>query len=284
MSGPWDTLGAVAPEDLVDATLELHWAAQILAAAGQALVAPRDDDSHRAMTWDPVLRALVGSGFAGPYPFRLALRPENLTLALLDRGDQVLGSLPLGGRTTADALDWVRSGLATYLGRLPDALVLPDYDMPAHAVGRGAPFRSGRDAERRVLTALYASAASLLSELISTRSDASPVTCWPHHFDIATLITLERGAGGAATKTVGVGLAPMGGGYGTWYWYVSPWPYPPVEGLPTLMGPGSWHSEGWTGAVLTSAELLAGPEAFREAIVRKFLDVSVEAAVGVLAG
>jgi hypothetical protein len=280
---PWAVVGSVDPADLVAPTLELHWAAQLVAAAGQAFAERREDDSHRAMTWDARRRRLVGMPFAGPYPFRVALRPQDLTLLMLDRTDETLGALPLSGVTTGHALEWLAAGMATYTGILPEPLSLPDYDMPAHRIGEGEPFGpAGR--ELGVVGALYGAAAGLLTELASVRSIASPVTCWPHHFDIATLLTLETDGSGTATKTVGVGLAPMGGGYDTWYWYVTPWPYPDRSSLPELGGPGAWHTEGWTGAVLTGSELVAAPDAFRDAVVRKFLDVSVEAAISALQG
>jgi hypothetical protein len=79
-------------------------------------------------------------------------------------------------------------------------------------------------------------------------------------------------------------MAPMGGGYDTWYWYVTPWPYPPAEALRPLAAPGEWHTEGWTGAVLTGETLMRIEEAFREAALRKFLDGSLEAAFAALAG
>ena len=64
----------MAPADLVEATLELHWAAQYIASAGQTFSEQRPDDSHRAMTWDAKMRAFVGEPFAGAYPFRYAPR------------------------------------------------------------------------------------------------------------------------------------------------------------------------------------------------------------------
>lgn len=274
----WGGVGAIDPGDLVDPVLELHWAAQLVASAGQTFVASRADDSHRAMRWDPVQRAFVGEAFAGSYPFRVALRPADLTLVLLDRTGDSLGSLPLGGVTREDAYEWLAIGVATYMGHLP-RIERPEYDMPGHPVAAEAAFATGLEPERDALTALYGSAAELLEELASSRPDASPVRCWPHHLDIATLLTIERDAQGTATKTVSAGLAPMGGGYATWYWYVTPWPYPPSTALPPLHGPGAWHTEGWTGAVLTAEELLAAEAPFREAVVRKFLDVSVEAAI-----
>ena len=55
------------------------------------------------------------------------------------------------------------------------------------------------------------------------------------------------------------------------------------DALPTLDGPGAWHTEGWVGAVLSGEEIVATEEAFREPVVRKFIDVSVGAALSLLA-
>lgn len=278
-TGLWTLLGSVSPVQLVDPSLELHWAAQLIASAGQTFAEPQKDDGHRAMTWDPGERAFVGAPFAGPYPFRVALRPGDLTLVILDRTGEPLGSFPLSGATLGDAYAWLGVGVATYMGGAPPEIERPEYQMPAHPVGEGAAFNSGRVPERGVLSALYGGAAAILEELISTRDDASPVRCWPHHFDISTLITLAVDDSGAAIKTVGAGMAPMGGGYDTWHWYVTPRPYPPRQALPPLTGPGEWHTEGWTGAVLTGEALMATDEAFRDAVLRKFLAVSLDAAV-----
>ena len=151
--------------------------------------------------------------------------------------------------------------------------------MPSHAVADGTRFSSGHEHERRVLTAVYGAAASLLEELTSTRDDTSQVLCWPHHSDIWTRITIETDDGGIATKTVRAGMAPMGGGYDHWYWYVTPWPSSGPEALPPLQRPGAWHTEDWTGAVLAGEYLVATDEELRKAVVQNFLDVSIEAAI-----
>jgi hypothetical protein len=159
----------------------------------------------------------------------------------------------------------------------------PEYDMPEHPVGAEARFSGGLERELRTLTALYDGAAALLSELAESRADASSVLCWPHHFDIATLFTLERDDEGTVTKTIGVGLAPMGGGYEEWYLYVSPWPWPDPDVLPQLAGPGSWHTEGWTGVILTGQEAADLSGGARTDTVRAFLAGAIEAATSALA-
>jgi hypothetical protein len=92
------------------------------------------------------------------------------------------------------------------------------------------------------------------------------VRCWPHHFDIATLLPGPAAGGGAQQRTIGVGLSPGDASYGEPYWYVTPWPYPPPpEQLPALPGGGAWHRRGWFGAVLTATAALRPPTAAERA-------------------
>lgn len=279
----WDEAVAFAPESLVDTTLELHWAAQLIASAGQTFAEPRDDDSHRAMSWSQELGAFVGADFAGPYPFRLALRPADLALVLLDRADGVLSVFELPGHSRDEAYEWLAVGMATYRGGALPVIERPEYDMPEHPVGGTARFSKDRAEELAALSALYSSAASTLTRLFEDLDEASEVRCWPHHFDIATLLTLEDARNAEEGRTIGVGLAPMGGGYETWYLYVTPWPYPERGDLPDLGTDGHWHCEGWTGAVLEGAEVMAFAPAERAARIQRFFEDATAAARRALA-
>lgn len=279
---PWIGLAAVQPSALADATLELHWATQILAAAGQTFAEPQEDDSHRAMVWDGRLRGFLGAPFADGYPFRLGLRVEDLTLQIIDRTDAALGELALGGLTLEDGYVWLRTGLSQYMGGTGPVIERPDFAPPEHPAGEGSRFSEDNSAERAALAALYGGAAALLDELTAATPGSSPVRCWPHHFDIATLVRVRDAQGEDPARTVGVGMAPMGGTYEGWYWYVTPWPYPPPEALPALRPPASWHTEGWTGAVLRGSDVVAMPERERRARVAAFLEEASRAAKSLL--
>ena len=50
-STPWQTLGTVPVADLVEAKVQLHWAAQIVAAFGNGLLQPQPDDSQSNLGW-----------------------------------------------------------------------------------------------------------------------------------------------------------------------------------------------------------------------------------------
>lgn len=281
--GSWGAIGALGPRSLRDPLLQLHHAAQLVASAGQTFAAPEEDDSHRAMTWSGELEALVGSGFAGPYPFRVGLRPRDLTLVLLDRTGQALGTLPLQGRPRDEGYEWLSLAVATYLGGAPPVLERPAYDLPAHPVADGEPFDVDVDA-LGVLTHLYGGAAELLDTVRRNLPEASVVRCWPHHFDVATLLTVAEGDEDTGARTIGVGLAPFGGGLDDWYWYVTPHPYPEPPTLPRLRGPGTWHTEGWTGAVLTGEAVTAADPHRRRALVRAFVYEAVAASHQALEG
>jgi len=274
----WARIGAFTPDHLIDTSLQLHWAAQFIASAGQTFAEPRDDDSHRAMTWDATLDAFVSAPFAGTYPFRLALRPTDLTLLLLDRGAESLSTFALPGRTRDEGYAWLSRGMATYMGGAPPLIERPEYDVPEHPVRGDAPFSEDRGEELHALAALYGSAAEILHDRFAGREDASETLCWPHHFDLATLVTVEIDDEGGVKKSIGIGLAPMGGGYDTWYWYVTPWPYPDPEALPELRSSGFWHTEGWVGAILPGTSVTEQPERERADTVRGFVDAAVDAA------
>jgi hypothetical protein len=65
------------------------------------------------------------------------------------------------------------------------------------------------------------------------------------------------------------------------YFYISPWPAPPVDGLPRLPVPGHWHTLGFVAAVATGEELLSMPEP--RAGMRRFIDAAIAIARGLLA-
>jgi hypothetical protein len=235
------------------------------------------------MTWDAPTGAFLGEPFSGPYPFRVALEVTSATLQLRDGTGNVLGALPLPGETLERGYAWLRGGLAHYMGEVPE-IDAPDFEIPAHRVGEGARFSQGRDPEHAALAALYASAAALLTEVAATGPAGSSVRCWPHHFDIATLLTVRAAKGDEPARTVGVGMAPAGGGYDAWYWYVTPWPYPDPGTLPSLPGGGHWHTEAWVGAVLPGETVVGCDPGHRSRMVGDFVRSAVGASVNAMGG
>ena len=216
-------------ERLVQSRLTLHWAAQLPAAAGASLLTPREDHAHTSLTWSHDAHGLLGQPLnAGG--LRAGLRFAGLALIVRERGEDVT-SLPLPGRSLAEALAWLDETLRL---RLSDArpLALPTHELPSHLVGEGAPFASVPEDDLAQLTDWFAGADRALRRVADGRGGAE-VRCWPHHFDIATLLVLDEGDTPEQTRSVGAGMTPGDASYPVPYLYVTPWPYPaPGQTLP----------------------------------------------------
>lgn len=272
------TIGNINPQELTESRVQLHYAIQFIAAVGSALAEPQPDYSHTSIGWNPELQIFVGELIKTDKPFQVALDPVSLTSLILDEGGQKIAEFSLNQKTLEEGMNWHKDEIGK-LGADADKVVFLSYppdDFPDHAIAHGAPFdASSEKSGRQELANYYANTHQLLQEIVANNEGASPVHIWPHHFDIATLITLDDTKDGQP-MTVGVGMSPGDTSYNEPYWYVSPYPYPKTENLPPVDGKGFWHTQHWVGAVLTASKLERGEA--QQAQVQSFLDSAVEAA------
>jgi len=275
MSG-WQQLGAVSPRALTDARLQLHWSCQLAAAPGKVLAEPEDDYRHTALAWIDTGRQLAGARFASG--LRVALRPADLTLALLDESLATLDQFPLP-KTTIDAgLAWLGEVIEAHAGS-PPGLDDVRSDLPSHPVGEGATI----DADPRALRELskhFANADCLLGAESRSLDGASEVSLWPHHLDMSTLWSIDKDADPEQARSVNLGMALGDNGIDEPYWFVTPWPAPDTAKLPDLEV-GEWNTEGWVGAVLPSSAM-PGPSEAQQRLVADFIQGSLDASKQIL--
>lgn len=253
----WSKLGRTPPSALAGARKLAHHAAQWPTRAARANLRALPDDSHSAYAWEASHAALVTHGLpAKGGDVRVGIRIPRLEM-IITRGNNVLDAFQFDGKTDAQAGTWIDSKLRALGLKLASDVRLP-YDLPDHPTG-GKPHQLamlGR--ELGELARWFGGSADVLEEFAAklTGPRASPVTCWPHHFDIATLVSLEEGHA-ANARTIGVGVSPGDQYYAQPYVYVSPWPRFDGEKLPDAPPPGHWHTEGFFGAVATGDDILA---------------------------
>jgi len=246
----WTTLGAADPSQLSEARLQLHYATQLVAAVGDALAPKQDDDGQSSLRWDPLQRLFLGTTIESGRPLRVAINPETLKLLIVETAG-VAKVFALDGHTLDEALEWLRNVLGS------ESIALRKYDepLPDHPLAHGGRFNAthekGGKVHRAELVHYYGNTHWLLEKLIG-RGKSSQVRLWPHHFDLAATITLQ-GEG----KSLGIGVSPGDKYYNQPYWYATPSPAPDPAALPDLAGDGQWHTNEWTGAVLTAADLLS---------------------------
>jgi hypothetical protein len=177
---------------------------------------------------------------------------RDLTLLLVDDASvHESAALPLVGKTRGEALEWMRvqsrrRGLDGE--RLRTRL---HFAIAPHPTDDGRPFEDALDGGLRELALWYGNGNFLLESQRQKTEGAGPVRCWPHHFDIATLVRLP---GTGSLQTIGIGLSPGDQSYPEPYFYVSPQPTPKATVRPLSIG--RWHTEGWWGAALLGSEIV----------------------------
>lgn len=253
----WMSLDVAGAEDLTEARLQAHWAAQAVAAVGEAWVPPEPDFSHTSMSWDRARGMLLGRPLSGS-GLRAGLRFADLGLVILNARHALQAELKLAGRTLAEGVGWFEARFKDLMGSsLRSSLELPRYEMPDHPAAQGEPFSAPISRSLVELGRWYGNAASLMEVVAAQVPFASPVRCWPHHFDIATLMSLDLNEADASAEQryIGFGLSPGDATIGQPYFYLNPWPSTGLTDVPGLEGGGLWHREGWTGAILPADRL-----------------------------
>jgi hypothetical protein len=258
----WQPLDPSAAAQLSDARRQLHHAAQLATAFGISYLEKQADDSHTNLEWLESEGALASHSMNDT---RVAICVHDLAVMT---GGRTFG---LRGKTMDDGAEWLRERLAE-AGFDPAKFTLKrHYEIPRHPVASGAKFDAA-PSDLQQLADWYSNAAAALEE-VRISHGGTEVRCWPHHFDIATLITVAPG------KTVGVGMEPGDKYYDEPYFYINMNPSPSAIQLPdTLDGEGQWHADEWTGAVLPASKF-TGDALLQTQQLDDFLHSAVDAAI-----
>jgi hypothetical protein len=274
----WRKVKGVDRSDLREARLQAHYAVQWLARAARAYATPAPDDRHTNLGWDDAIAGLTTHAL--PQGTVLGLNISELTL-VWRYGPRMAESqaISLEGRRDAEIRQWLGRHPSA-MGLDPGALDTPSpYQMPEHPIGRGAPYgAAGLAAALAELVAWYANADHALGEarrrVVEGGIDAPAVRCWPHHFDLDSLISLGSRA---PARTVGLGFSPGDEYYDQPYFYVSCYPPPDVAALPSLPPVGHWHTHHFTAAVAVADHIVGAgdQQAETESFLRAATDILI---------
>jgi len=274
----WQQLSMTDIDALMIAIRQTHAASRWLERTAGAYIEARDDFSHFNLGWLQDQNAFITHAL--PDGSNIGLRMSDLTLLVM-RDDQLVSELGLGDLNDIEIGAWLRKEIVA-AGLDParlDAAMQKDAS-GEHWITSGG-YQSADIPDALGEAAKWYSNADLLLKQVAGRHKTlipgpSPVRCWPHHFDIATLISLNT----EVARTIGVGLSPGDDSYSEPYFYVSLWPYPEkseLSGLPPL---GHWHTQGFTAAIVTARAILGSGEQYADTAA--FLDKAVTISLNIL--
>ena len=275
----WQPVRGMDFRKLHDARLQAHYAAQWLARTARAYVKPQPHDRHTNLGWDD------GFGCLATHPLpdgsRLGLDIAGLSLVLHGYRSETLS---LDGRADPEVRAWLGAHLAAR-GLNPARLDAPSpYAMPHHVLALGARYSIDELIEPlRTLSAWYPNAAGALGRIrdkVLARKHtghkilAPEVRCWPHHFDLDSLVPLGQG------RTMGLGWSPGDDYCDEPYFYLSMVPEPVIPKLPLLPPQGHWHSYQFVAALAPAHKIVVAPD--QGGYVDSFLNFAVNAALEAL--
>ena len=242
-------------DDIKDALMQQHHAAQFIAKVGRHLVPQKDDDSNTNMEFIPEDNLLLGNVM--PNGMSVALQLSDLKLFIVDEAKNIRKTICLDGKTQEMIFVELAQNLADIgidVTNFKDEL---HYEIPFHELDNGAVF-SIKDNEALVENAKYRHNAKLVLNEVSKLLDQDElIRIWPHHFDTGAFYVISKNENGEATKTIGIGFAIPDSMVEEPYYYLSFWSDKPIENLNKFnqFSAGSWMMPDWNGAVLRHSEL-----------------------------
>ncbi len=274
MSLNWQHVTVADYRKLRDARLLAHYGTQWLARAARAYIPAQPGDGHTNLAWDDEFRGL--STQALPGGVRLGLRIPDLTLVALGPAPQTLA---LDGRAEPEVRAWLAEVLASR-GLDTARLDVPlPYEMPHNVVALGARYSIEELVDPLNAIAVWFSNGNAMLNairdgLVKRQLKAPEVRCWPHHFDMDSLIHL------GGNRAVGSGFCPGDEFCDEPYFYISIYPEPYIPALPLLPPVGHWHSYKFIAALAPAHKIVASLDQPRD--IAGFFDISIDAALKAL--
>lgn len=269
------------PEQLQATTLQLHHAAQFIAAAGRYLVPNQPDDSNTNMEWLSSRKSMVGQWFAANIPARLGLDVVNFSLFIEDQSGQLHFAQTLNGCTIEELEAKLCLALKDAGAVSTDYQTKMHYDIPELNVQKGGVFEADMALLLEVANYFDIAHAAFV-EVAAQHEHAQPVRIWPHHFDLGCYVPWRHDDEGAVTHSFSFGLGVADPYSNQPYIYVTHWQktgVPQYDRLPDLPL-GYWNQKDFVGAILQGCEIAKAPD--QKAIILQFLEKSIEASLYLL--
>lgn len=230
-----------------------HSAVQWASRAARANLPPADDDSHSSLSWSHRHNALLSLPLDDADGHQMGFTFSGGSLIWCAGGD-VLQKLALVDVDDTDVRGWCDARMIEAGLKTTDHAAMP-YSLEATDLGALKTHPDAATSLGAWFDAAHVALSRLAREAASEAIRTPKVRCWPHHFDIATLVTLGEG-GPETAPSVGIGLSPGDASFTVPYFYCTPWPAPAKR--PPAPEPWHWHTEGFTSLVCPIDQLGQG--------------------------
>ena len=264
----WQPINFCPIDRLIICRKQLHQAVQLPSAFARNILPKDPSDASASLSWSPKIGGLK-SNSTKDGNIGVALVVADFELIIL-QGDRRLAALNLHNRSVHEGLQWLKSEVSS-LGlpgeninlELPYEIEVYDYTMRL----------SKDEGALKTLASMFSDADQLFKEIEQREKHAEQVRCWPHHFDLATLLPQKFDAAGELLQSVGVGMSPGDDATPEPYIYVNIWPNVDYDQLANhALEQGYWNESDWSGAVLKYSDFVDGNQ---QEVIERFLTSTI---------
>lgn len=273
----WQLLSIPFNQNLENELKQQHLAAQFIALTGRYLIPKKPDGSNINMQYIPEKKMLLGN--AHPDGWTVGVRVKNLTVQILNEKGVAKAEISLEGKTFQEAFQEFKAVLQIQGIDVSDLNTEQPYELPTGGLKEGKYFAIDSDDAVAENIRYRHNAELLINEMAKQFKDVEPVRIWPHHFDTGTFAAIARNEKGAASKTIGLGLAIPDSMVNEPYFYLSFWSENPldIENNPVKLPAGKWMLPDWSGAVLSVSEIIKKETAKEQySLVKSFFEAGIE--------
>lgn len=273
----WKQISLPFDNQMADALMQQHHAAQLIAMAGRHLIPQQPDDSNTSMEYDIASEMLIGNPLSNGLCVALSL--TELSIKILGLSLNPVSSFSLVNKTKQQAYDELRTTLAGLDVNVSSLKPELHYQIPDHPLDKGAAFLVKDKSYFQENVRHRHNAGIILTEISQQFKKAAPVKVWPHHFDTGTYIPLAFNKKGEVKRSIGIGWAVADRMINEPYFFVSYWPPESANGFDTLppLKVGNWLKGDWKGGVYKLSEFVNLPAAIQYKRTRSFFGSGIEA-------
>ena len=214
-----------------------------------------------------------------PDGWGVGVKLRKLTVQVLDEKGIAKAEIFLEGKTFPQAFQDFKVVLQNQRIDILQLKTDQPYELPIDGLKEGNYFAIGSDDAVAENIRYRHNAELLINEMAKQFKDVEPVRIWPHHFDTGTFAAIDWNEKGAASKTIGLGLAIPDSMVNEPYFYLSFWSENPldIEYNPVKLPAGKWMMPDWNGAVLSVSEIIKKDTAEEQfSLVKSFFETGIE--------
>jgi hypothetical protein len=249
----WIPIPKVDLTALTETRKHLHQSVQVVSAVPRNVLPHDPSDTSASLDWSFEFACLESMGFGKQQDYKAGIIFGEFKLVLIKNGS-ALAKYDLEGHSTNDALSWMKDQLSQQgLDASKVNLDLP-YEIEDYDYNTSLEINA---LAAKAFSCLFGNTFQILQKVKEKFPKAEAIRCWPHHFDIATLIPIERDSNGEVVKSIGIGFSPGDEAVPEPYLYVNSWPVIDRKELIRFeLDKGEWVDANWSGATLKYAEML----------------------------